>query len=149
MTSIFVFNFVMKWFILQIMVLFFSEFLDVKMIYYQHFHESGENLNKLFVYLNDCWMSPRHCPTYACWCRRPSVGQTISAADVSPHILISRHQFAAIAFMCHGVGFDPTIGDVRICDIKCCIWQITLFTWQYTTYSFFSASKLFLTFLYF
>ena len=35
------------------MILFISEFLDKKKCY-QHFNESVENLDKLFVYLNSC-----------------------------------------------------------------------------------------------
>ena len=41
-----------------------------------------------------------------CWCRRPSDGQTIGAADEPPHVLTFRNQ---ITFMCLGVGFDLTV----------------------------------------
>ena len=34
-----------------------------------------------------------------CSCRRPSVGQTISVAGVSSHVLAIRHQLAAIALI--------------------------------------------------
>ena len=34
-----------------------------------------------------------------CCCRRTSVGQTITAAGVSPHVLTTRHQLAAIAMI--------------------------------------------------
>ena len=39
-----------------------------------------------------------------------------------PHVpFVIRHQLAATAFMCPGVGFDPTVWDVEICGIKWCI----------------------------
>ena len=45
---------------------------------------------------------------------------TISTADVSM-LLILRHQLAATAFKCLVVGFDPTVWNVGICGLKCCI----------------------------
>ena len=49
MTSFIVFNFVVKQFILQVIILFISEFLDFQKYFYQHFFESVQNLNKLCV----------------------------------------------------------------------------------------------------
>ena len=37
-----------------------------------------------------------------CLCRRPSVGETISVTGVSPHVLTTRHQLAAIARLKRG-----------------------------------------------
>ena len=101
MTSIFVFSFVMKWCIPQIMILFFSEFLD----FYKYFISTilwirlkpKQTVCIPKHLLKDGWMFLPHWAT--CWCRRPSVGQTISVVGVSPHVLTTRHQLAAIALI--------------------------------------------------
>ena len=79
------------------MILFFSKFLD----FYKKFSSTflwnrlkpKQTLCIPKHLLKDDWMFLQHWAT--CWCRRPSVGQTISVAGVSPHVLIIRHQLAA------------------------------------------------------
>ena len=54
LSSVLVFNFVLKKCIPQIMILFIFEFLDFNKYFLSIFYESSENPSKLFVYLNTC-----------------------------------------------------------------------------------------------
>ena len=101
MTSIFVFSFVMKYCIPQIMILFFLEFLNFSKYFLSTFPWIRLKPKQTFCIpkhlLKDGYIFLQHWAS--CWCRRPSVGQTISVAGVSPHVLTIRHQFAAIALI--------------------------------------------------
>ena len=75
----------------QIMILFFSEFLDFSKYFFLIF--LWNRLKPFCIpkhMLKDDWMFLQHWAI--CWCRRPSVGQTISVAGVSLHVLTIRHQ---------------------------------------------------------
>ena len=91
----------------------------------------GENLNKLCVYVNDL-----NLPTTLGHMLMPSAQRWADnkCCRCIPHVLILRHQLAAIALMCNEVGLDPIAWDVGIYGIKCCIQQIVLLTRQYTTW---------------
>ena len=83
------------------MILFFSEFLDFFKYFLSTFLWIRLKPKHTFCIpkhlLEDGWMFLQHWAT--CWCRRPSVGQTISAAGVSPHVMTIRHQLAVFALI--------------------------------------------------
>ena len=116
MTSIFVFSFVMKWCIPQIMILFFSKFLD----FYKYFLSTflwnrlkpKQTLCIPKHLLKDDRMFLQHRAT--CWCRRPSVGQTISVAGIAPPCPDYKTPIS-------GNCLDLPVQDVGICGIMCCI----------------------------
>ena len=72
--------------------------------------------------LNDVWMFLQHWAT--CWCRRPSVSQTISVAGVSLHVLTIRRLLWS---------HRPRRGNMW-CKVLHC-WLV-LFKWQYTTWKY-------------
>ena len=50
-----------------------------------------------------------------CLCRRPSVGQTISVAGVSYHVLTIRHQLAAIALLSQSKTWEYVVKSAVDC----------------------------------
>ena len=135
----------------QIVILFFSEFSDLKKYFLSTFlwirlkHKHTFWIPKHL--LNVGWMFLQHWAT--CWCRRPSVEQAISAAGESPHVLTIRHQLAAIALISPSKTWEYVVWSAVYC------WLV-LFTWQYTTWRYnyftllnFGALKLFFDFFLF
>ena len=96
--------------------------------------------------LKNGWMFLQHWAI--CWCRRPSVGQTISAAGVSPRVLTIRHQLAAIDLILPYRTWEYVVKSAVYCWLVLFKCQYT--TWKYNYFTLFRCFKIvFLTFLYF